>query len=97
MPAPISGQLVLSSSAAPLVAFPVIGRGFTIRAPLTNTGPAYLGPAGVTSTTGHQLDPGDSLDYERTDQNGQVRYQLNVSDFYGVGNSGDLITWLVSP
>jgi hypothetical protein len=43
------------------------------------------------------MDPGDEFTYERIQQNGQPAYQLRPSDFYAVGTSGDVVTWLASP
>ena len=99
MPAPTSGQATGTglSNAIALSATPVPCTAFVLKAPLSNKGPVFIGPAGVTSTTGHQLDQGDEYTYERLSQSGQPRYELSVSDFYMAGQSGDLVTWLASP
>lgn len=98
MPAPLSGQVnPLSGSAQPLSATAVSVQAFSIKAPATNSNTVFIGPAGVTSATGHALDPGDSFDYERGDQLGHTKFQLNPSDFYAVGTSPDYVTWLASP
>ena len=96
MAAPISGQVALSGSAQPL-SRPVTVAAFVIKAPLTNAHPAFIGPNGVTSTTGPQMDPGDVLEYEGRDQNGLPRYEVGLADFYVVGTGGDVVTWLSSP
>lgn len=70
---------------------------FAIKAPKTNTGEVFVGTTGVTSSTGYALDPGESFIYERRNDNGYPRYQLQVSDFWAVGTSGDNVTWLASP
>lgn len=96
MAAPLSGQITLTGTAQPLSP-PVAVTAFTIKAPLTNNLPAYIGPAGVTTGTGYQLDPGDEFEYQRQSQSGQARYELGIGDFYAVGTGPDKVTWLASP
>jgi len=98
MPAPITGQVAVTGTAQPLSATQ-LGElaGFTIRAPLTNVNAVFVGPATVTTGNGHQMDPGDSITYERIGQNGQPVYQLKPSDFWAVGTTPDRVTWLASP
>jgi hypothetical protein len=69
---------------------------FVIKAPLSNNVAVFIGASTVTSGNGFQLDPGDEFTYERIAQNGQPRYEQRVSDFYAVGTSGDVVTWLAS-
>ncbi len=97
MPAPITGQVNLSASAQPLSATPIESSAYSIKASAYNGGPAYIGNAGVTASTGHELAPGETQDYERNNQSGQPRFQINIADWYAVGTSGDKITWVLSP
>lgn len=97
MPAPITGQVSVTGTAQPLAQPAQTATAYTIYALSTNSGPVYIGGAGVTVTTGHAPEPGRSMDYEKSDQSGQQRFQLNVSDFYVVGTAGDKITWFASP
>lgn len=97
MSAPLYGQVAVSGTAQVLVATARDVTGFTIKAPASNVLPIFLGDKNVLTTTGHQLDPGDSLDYERLNQNGQPVYQLKPSDFWVVGTAPDIVTWLASP
>jgi hypothetical protein len=97
VPSPITGQLALTGSAQQLTGTIPATSVFSVKAPKSNTHPAFVGPAGVTLTTGYQLDPGDEFNYESLSQNGQPAYQLRPSDFYGVGTSPDVLTWLASP
>lgn len=87
----------MSGTAAALSATPVGAVAFTIKAPQSNANPVFIGPAGVTLTTGFQLDPGDTFDYERLSQNGQPFYQIGPNDVYAAGTSPDVVTWLASP
>lgn len=96
MTVPQHGQIVLTTSPQALSATQVSGETFTIKAPVTNVGSAYLGASTVSTTTGYQLDPGESVDYQRNDQHGQGRLQLRVNDFYVLGTAGDTLTWLAS-
>ena len=99
MPSPLTGQVALSGAAQQLDSSGAAGncKAFSIKAPLSNAKPAYIGPAAVTSGNGYQLDPGDEMSYERIAQNGQPNYELRPSDFWVVGTSGDLVAWLASP
>jgi hypothetical protein len=93
----VTGQVALSGTAQACSATVVTGNGWVIKAPATNAHNAYIGPAGVTTSTGHVLCPGDEFPYERRDQVGAPTFDLRVSDFYAVGTSGDVVTWLASP
>jgi hypothetical protein len=92
----LTGQVDLTSTAQQLdtsqaTASCVV---FTIRAPYSNTNPAFIGGSDLTTETGHQLDPGNSVVYERQVQNGSTLYQGRLSDFYVAGTTGDTVTWL---
>ncbi len=93
---PITGQVAVTGTAQPLSTSPVIATAYSIKAPASNAHPVFLGKAGVLLTTGHQLDPGDSLDYQLSSQSGEPIFSLQVSDFFVVGTSGDVVTWLAS-
>ena len=99
MPAPLSGQGVCAgpSTGVALSATAVSCTAFLMKAPLSNSGPVWIGPASVTSTSGYQMDPGDVEPYERQSQQAGNRYELNPSDLYVAGTAGDKITWLASP
>lgn len=100
MPAvPLHGQVALSGSAQQLDASDAAGGcvAYSIKAPLSNLQPAFIGGLAVTSGNGYQMDPGDEVTYERLSQNGQPLYQLRPSAFYAVGTSGDRVCWLASP
>lgn len=96
MPSPLSGQVSVTGTAQALSASSVNVTAFTIKAPASNAASVYVGGPSVTTSTGFALDPGDSLDYQRQQENGQPTLQLNPSDFYVVG-SGGVVTWLASP
>ena len=97
MPAPLYGQVLVNATAQVLSTQPQEMIAFTIKAPLSNTNPVWIGDQSVTTSTGHQLDPGDELTYERVSQNGQPQYVLRPSDFWAVGVAPDRLTWLGSP
>lgn len=96
MPIPLTGQITVSSTAQQIDAGQAAGKcvAFTIRAPLSNAHSVFVGASGVTSETGHQLDAGDELSYERRALNGQPFYQSRPADFWVVGTVGDVVTWL---
>lgn len=97
MATPLYGQVVVTGSAMPLSAVTLAPAAFSVKAPSTNANPVYLGDVNVTVSTGYALNPGDSLDYENSDESGKPRYSLSVSDFYVAGTNGDVVTWLASP
>lgn len=97
MPAPGYGQISTTGSAQQVDPSQKGGSctAFVIRAPLTNTGKVFIGDASVTTGTGHQLDPGDEITYERASQTGQAFFQQRPSDFFvWIVTSGDVVTWL---
>jgi hypothetical protein len=97
MAVPLTGQVAVTASAQPLSASPVTSSVFTIKASALNINSVYIGAVGVTTTTGYELAAGESFDYERSDQSGQPRLQLQVSDFSVIGTAGtDRISWLAS-
>lgn len=98
MPAPLTGQVAITGSAQALSASPITCQAFTIKAPVANANPVYIGASGVTTGTGYQLDPGDDFEYQRLSLQGQARYELSPSDFFAVGTAGsDKVTWFASP
>lgn len=98
MAVPLTGQVAITGTAQPLSATPINAVVFTLKASVNNAHSVYIGPASVTTGTGFELAPGESIDYEKNDRSGQPRTQLNVSDFYAVGTAGtDVISWFASP
>lgn len=102
MATPLTGQAIVTGLASPVplsaTPFPET-KAYQIKAPASNGHPIWIGSATVTSTTGHQLDPGDSFEYQFTNLSGMGTFALAVSDYYVVGTaaSGDKATWLASP
>lgn len=100
MSAPITGQTGALSGTAQRLDSNNTAAGcvaFTIKAPATNANTAFIGGSGVTTSSGHALDPGDVYVYERKLQNGQPQYVLRPTDIYVVGTSPDVVTWFASP
>lgn len=59
---PIANVQTATLSAAPLPAlFPA--NGVVLKADASNSGTIYVGPAGVTTTTGYPLKPGEAISY----------------------------------
>jgi len=80
-----SGQLEAQSSAINLGSQPLVS-GVTLTALTTNSASLFVGPSGVTSSTGVELKPGTSL-------------TLSVSDLnliYFVGTAGEKISFIAS-
>lgn len=101
MPAPLTGQVTTTGSAQQLDSLNVAASctAFVIKAPLTNSNTGiFIGSSGVTTGTGHQLDPGDEIAYERIESNSAPRYPGRPSDFWvWIVTSGDKITWIAFP
>lgn len=99
MGVPLHGQVSASASAQQLTSNTSQVAAFTIKAPASNTAPVFIGASAVTTANGHQLDPGDTVDYQVEVQNGQTRLELRPSDFYVVsaGSGTTVVTWLASP
>lgn len=99
MTVPLHGQIAVSGSAQQIDPSQIAGActAFTLKAPLSNSKPVYIGSSTVTASNGFQLDPGDELTYERASQNGQPFYQIRPADLYVVGTSPDTVSWLASP
>lgn len=99
---PLTGQAIVTGPTTGVPVSTVLlpeTKAYQIKAPSSNSNPVFIGSATVTSTTGHQLDPGDVFEYQFTNVSGQGTFALAVSDFYVVGTaaSGDKVTWLASP
>lgn len=99
MATPLTGQKVVSGTAQQLASVSQTVAAWTLKAPLTNKGPAFIGDSTVTTSTGHQFDPGDEMEYERSTKNGEQKYEVGPNDCYVVGTagSGDKFTWFASP
>jgi hypothetical protein len=92
----LHGQVALTGSAQQLDPNGTSGSAsvFIIKTPVSNAAKAFVGSSSVTTSNGHIFDPGDELSYERISQNGQPGYQQRVSDFWVVGTTGDVVSWL---
>jgi hypothetical protein len=100
MASPLYGQITATGSAQQIDPTQKAGSctAFEIPAPLTNAGSVFIGDSAVTNSTGHQLDPGDTITYERQALNTGPFYQCHPSDFFvWIVTSGDKVTWLALP
>lgn len=99
MSLPITGQCPLTdpNTSARVSLSPVNVSAWVLKAPVTNLAPAWIGAPGVTSSTGHQLDPGETMEYERSTQNTGNKYEVTPYDVAACGSSGDKLTWFGSP
>jgi hypothetical protein len=97
MSAPVAGQVAVTAAAQVLSSTVGAVAAFTVKAPLTNVNPVFMGPASVTLASGYQLDPGDVFEYERRNQIGGPSYEMTPGDIFVVGTAGDKVTWLASP
>lgn len=99
MTALLSGQISVTAVPQPLSSVKTEVSNWSLKAPLTNTHPVYVGAAAVMVTTGYQLDPGDVLEYELRNQTGMPVLAVQPSDVYVVGTAGggDTVSWLASP
>lgn len=99
MASPPTGQAIGTglTTAVPLAAANVQCQAFTLKASATNTGSVYVGGSTVTNTSGFELAPGESFTYIRTVQQGGPVFQLEPSDLFMAGSTGNKVTWLASP
>jgi len=81
-----SGQQTLSTSAAALPNY-ALKQTLTITAGSSNTGKVFIGPSGVTSSTGYVLSAGGSVSL--TVSNSNVIYVLGA-------NTSDTISWIAN-
>lgn len=95
-----SGQVTTTGSVQELSATEINPSKFIIKAAASNSAQVAIGPAAqpitgvaLSSSTGFLLDPGDSLEVDRTIQQGAV-YQLTPDDVYVIGSSGQVVSWL---
>jgi len=56
----------------------------TVKALSTNSGIAYIGPSGVSTSTGHALEAGDAITLEID----------NLNKLYSIGTASDVLTWM---
>lgn len=99
MSAPLSGQIIITASAQALSTAITEVSGWSLKAPLTNGHPVFMGSSTVTVTSGHQLDPGDTFEYELRNVSGLATLGVQPSDIYVVGTAGagDIVSWFASP
>ena len=67
--APISGQQSVTTTATALPAN-ALQNGLIVTAAATNAGVVYVGPAGITTSTGYPLSPGMSMSYAVANSSG---------------------------
>lgn len=90
-----TGQVAITGTAQALVSTQYESDQFVVRAPSTNTNPVYFGAAGVTTATGHMLEPGDEFAVLNEKKAGEQQYDLDPHEFFVVGIAGaDKVTWV---
>jgi hypothetical protein len=88
-----TGQVAVTGTAAALSTSSLEHPFTQFRAPSTNVGVVYWGLAGVTTATGHALEPGEVVDIMADSTEGGPFVDLQVQDIYVVGTAGDKVTW----
>lgn len=96
MASPLTGQ-ALASTGTPVQLGTANPQTFTIKAPAANANPVFIGGSAVTTATGHQLDPGETLSYERRSSLSGPTYQISLPECFLAGTTGDKVTWFGSP
>lgn len=89
-----TGQLIISASAQQVTSTAQETVHYRLKAPTTNIGIVYIGPSGVTTSTGHALEPGDELQYDTQVESGLNLFDVPITDWFAVGTAGDKLTWL---
>jgi hypothetical protein len=92
------GQVAVTGTAAPLSTDRTLRVSGTliVKAAAANSGSVYLGNAGVTSSTGYPLYPGEELPITT----GQAapgrgrRETLTPNEIHVVGTNGDRLAWM---
>ena len=99
MAAPIAGQVAVTGTPQSLdpTQKAVNCVAFALKAPATNSATVYFGPAGVTSTSGYPLTPGDEFEYTRQFNRITPSLQCTPADFFVVGTAPDVIAFFASP
>ena len=98
MSKPITGQVVLSGTPQQLSTLQGFAAVISIKASPNNAHSAYIGPSGVTLTSGYELAPGETMEYEGKSSNlGLPGLEISPSDLYVVGTNPDVVSWFVSP
>ena len=81
----IHGQLTLPNTLANALGAAVeLINGVAIKARASNTGSVYVGVAGVTTTTGYELAPGDTLTLPID----------NISSVFIIGAASDRVSYI---
>lgn len=83
---PISAKVAVAAgpTATALSATSVVVKQLSISVPTGNAAKLYIGPAGVSSTTGRELLQGATLDLQNVD----------LASLYIMGTAGDAVTFL---
>jgi hypothetical protein len=90
---PHTGQVTISASPQRLSGTITTIDEYIVKVPSTNAGPAYVGDSAVTTSTGHILEPGDTLTLVVDVASGQPKFEVRPHELYVVGTAGDKISW----
>lgn len=77
--APFAGQQTTTTSAAALPNQPMVNS-IAVKALSTNTGTVYIGPVGITASTGYPLAPGEAMGFSVTNANAVYILGQNTTD-----------------
>lgn len=80
------GRALIPASGSVRLANAVASRSFAIAAPSGNSGTVYLGPSGVTSSTGFPLAPGSNVTIDGS----------GLDDLWAIGTNGDTLRWIAA-
>lgn len=79
-----SAQQTVTGAAAALASSGSLVNGVIVKAGSTNANPVYVGPSGVTSSTGYRLNAGEAISYA----------VANASGVYIIGTAGTDVVYV---
>ena len=84
----VTGQQTITTSAVQLNSGTsvTVKHKLLVKALSTNSGITYVGPSGVSATTGYALQAGDSVELDVD----------NVNKLYAIGTASDKLTWMAN-
>lgn len=89
----IGGQVTLTTSAQQLTSTQYEISAILVKPLSGNVDDMYIGPSGVTASTGYPLSPGEAWKNVTVNRQGEAVVDIKPSDIYVVGTAGDKVAW----
>lgn len=88
----VGGQVAISASAQQLTASGVEVETLIVKAHEANANAVYLGPRGVTTSTGYPIYAGE--EFVLAPAHGNLRKTPRPSEVYVIGTGSDTVAWI---